>query len=315
MKFHTTPYHSNLIKDKNRLSTFFEGIKEISKEHINSKKKNDIKLALDLGCGSGVLSYFASNYFDFVLAMDIDEKIINHAKKSFFEAQIKNVLFINEDASLFNFSKFSQYLNSSNSSRGSDFQNLLECFDFSQDLECLDLIICEMLDTALIDEEEIPVLNNIQKYLKKSTNVKILPKGIINIVEPVYMERDYIHYEDEEYHGNKPSYEILGDSVKYLELDFLEYIDPNVEKIIDFTLYGSENDHSIKNNHHNFNGLKITTFTLITENIICGPTPMLNPPLFVPISPESNKSKSKLSVKLKYIMGGGVENVKANFIH
>lgn len=326
MKFYTTTYHYNLIKDKDRLATFFEGIKRINNEYINFKelklKIRNTSLALDLGCGSGVLSYFASKYFDFVLAMDIDGKIIDCAKKSFYEAKIENVYFINEDASLFNFSKFSEYLSSLkwpdylNYLDCPDFQNLLETFDFSKDLEYFDLIICEMLDTALIDEEEVPVLNNIQKYLKKDTNVKILPKGIINIVEPVYMERDYIHYEDEEHHGNKPKYQILGDPVKYLEIDFLDDINPKVEKIIDFNYYNNYNNFNKNiNSQFKVNGLKITTFTLITENIICGPSQMLNPPIFVPISSRNNKLNFETSIKLEYIMGGGVENVKANFIH
>ena len=300
MKFYTTPYHSNLIKDNDRLSAFYEGILEIFNE-ISSEDSNKstfkTKIALDIGSGSGVLSYFASNYFDNIIAIEIDNKIIDCAKKSFKEAGIDNVTFISGDATTYSFEK----------------ENFI------------DLIICEILDTALIDEEEIIVLNNLRKYLK--VDGKIIPKGIINIAEPVFMEKDYIHYEDEEYHGKKPNYEVLGNSVKFAEFDFLDNINPEFKTTIDFNLNKSNLDDNFKKNK--INGLKITTFTKITDNIICGPTPMLNPPLFIPIdlktdnfdtnnlnSPNINNdlNKKNVSVRLEYIMGGGIETIKANLI-
>jgi len=331
MRFYTTPYHSNLINDNDRLSAFYEGILEIFNE-ISSGNSNEIideisnrnsnqnnsksKVALDIGSGSGILSYFASNYFDYVIAIEIDNKIVNCAKKSFKEAEIDNVIFINDDATSYKF----------------------------DDEVLFDLIICETLDTALIDEEEITVLNNLRKYLKKDG--KILPKGIINIAEPVFMEKDYIHYEDEEYHGKKPKYEILGEFVKFAEFDFCEYISPEFKTNIDFNLnkynlndnnnkinlnYNFKNNNTNNNNTNNNNtnnnmvfGIKITTFTKITDNIICGPTPMLNPPMFIPIkfntnnkklsNENSNLNKEKISVRLEYVMGQGMENIKANLI-
>ncbi len=114
--------------------------------------------------------------------------LFNVLKKIFKENNIDNVNFIAADASSFEFT------------------------------ESADLIICEMLDTALIDEEEVPVLNNVRKYLK--SNGKIIPQGIINIAEPVYMENSYTHYEDEDFHGKKPDYQILGDHVIFSCIDF-----------------------------------------------------------------------------------------------
>jgi len=359
MKFYTTPYHSNLIKDKDRLSVFFEGIDEFFYDNMddfnnynnhnnnynnhnnnynnhnnnnnnynyNNNLNNNLNIhngfdlnfkheklgiALDIGCGSGVLSYFASKYFDHVIAIDIDSKIIDCAKRSFDEAKIENVTFINEDASLYQFDEFDEYN------------------EFNESDEFADLIICEMMDTALIDEEEVPVLKNVRKYLKKDG--KIIPQGIINIAEPVYMEKDYIHYEDEDFHGKKPKYKILGKPIKFVEFDFLEDFGADFETIIDFTFNdiinsnnNSTNDNkSINNGNDNndninklndFNGIKITTFTKINENIICGPTPMLNPPLFIPVDTQNRIKNKKCSVKLEYSMGKGVENIKTSIIH
>ena len=164
-------------------------------------------------------------------------------------------------------------------------------------LEKADLIVCEMMDTALIDEEQIPVLNHARKFLKKTG--EIIPKGIINTVELVNLERDYVHWDEEGVH-----YELFSDAKVYSKLDFLEDINPNFEEII-----------SVKANRDGMvNGLKITTFTKLNDDIICGPTPMLNPPLLVPLDNRSVKSNDLIIVKLKYIMGKGIESIKAEYL-
>ena len=57
--------------------------------------------------------------------------------------------------------------------------------------------------------------------------------------------------------------------------------------------------------------MKITTFTLITKDIICGPTPMLNPPLIIPLEKTKVQKGNVLQLDLGYEMGGGLESVRA----
>lgn len=117
-----------------------------------------------------------------------------------------------------------------------------------------------MLDTALIDEEEVPVLNHARDYLKEDG--KIIPQGIINIIELAHLERDYIHYDED------VDCETLSKPVIYDEINFLNDINPDFEKVITLK---SKKDSLV-------NGLKITTITKLNDNLVCGPTPMLNPP-------------------------------------
>lgn len=256
MKFKTTPYHSDLLKDQERLAGFYNAICEYSSEN---------KLAYDLGCGSGILSYFLSSHFDEVISLEIDVKTAKCAKENL--AGFSNIQVINTDVLEYNFEKKA------------------------------DLIVCEMMDTALIDEEQIPVLNHARKFLKDSG--EIIPKGVINTVELVNLERDYVHWDEEGVH-----YEVFSDADAYSQFDFLEDIHPDFEKII-----------SIKSNKEGVvNGLKITTFTMLNDEIICGPTPMLNPPLLIPVDNRLVKSNEFISVKLKYIMGNGIESIKAEFV-
>ena len=63
----------DLLKDTDRVSAFFEAIEDYSSK---------AELAYDLGCGSGVLSYFLSNKFKEVTAIEIDPKAYACAKNN-----------------------------------------------------------------------------------------------------------------------------------------------------------------------------------------------------------------------------------------
>lgn len=275
MKFFTTPYHLNLLKDAERLTVFHEAINDYYKQHIRSDSlaldsKKLEKTIFDVGCGTGVLSFFASKYFKKIISIDIDSKIIDFAKKSFENITDSNsVNFYCEDV-------------------------LISIFQ-----EKADLIICEMLDTALIDEEEVPVLNYLHKYLKE--NGEIIPKGVINIAEPIFMERNNIHYEDD-FHD--PNHEILGEYVKYSEFDFSKLINTEFKTIIEFKIAIDSK----------INGIKITTFTKLNQDIICGPTPMMNPALLIPVEEKKVGKGEKIKISLEYIMGGGLKTIKTSII-
>ncbi len=255
MKFKATPYHFDLIKDDQRLSAFFEAIKEYDGEN---------ELAYDLGCGSGILSYFLSAYFKEVISLEIDKSAFDCAKENL--AGLENVDVINTDVLKYDFDKKA------------------------------DLIVCEMMDTALIDEEQIPVLNHAKQGLRP--NGRIIPQGIINSAQLVNLEREYIHWDE------NAKYEIYSDDAVFSEFNFSDDINPNFNADLSFKV---KKDGTV-------NGIKITTFTKLTDDIICGPTPMLNPPLLIPFDEKSVKSNQYITVNLKYIMGNGIESIELNVL-
>ena len=255
MRFKTTPYHFDLIKDSERLSAFWQAISEYD---------GDNQLAYDLGCGSGVLSYFLSSYFEEIISIEIDSSACNCARENL--AGFDNIKVLNCDVLEYDFNKKA------------------------------DLIVCEMMDTALIDEEEVPVLNQAKKFLKPDG--RIIPQGVINSAELVNLEREYLHWDE------NANYEVYSDAVVYSQFNFLDGIDPDFEAKLSFK---TKKDGIV-------NGLKITTFTKLTDDIICGPTPMLNPPLLIPFDAKSVKSNEYITVNLKYIMGNGIETVQADII-
>ncbi|WP_432645681.1 methyltransferase domain-containing protein [Methanobrevibacter sp.] len=254
MKFKTTPYHFDLLKDNDRLSAFFEAITDYTGNN---------KLAYDLGCGSGILSYFLNEYFDEVISFEIDKKAYDCAKENL--KLFENVQVINSDVLEYNFTKKA------------------------------DLIVCEMLDTALIDEEEVPVLNYAKQFLKEDGS--IIPQGIINTVELVNLERNYIHWDE------GANYEIYSKPIVYFELNFLNEINPKFEA--DLTLKADKSG--------TINGLKITSYTKLNDNLIVGPLPMLNSPLLIPLDEKSVSVNDLINVRLKYIMGNGIESIHTEY--
>ncbi|AMK15140.1 methyltransferase domain-containing protein [Methanobrevibacter olleyae] len=315
MKFNLNSYHFKLLKDYERLSVFKEAIDDYAKTRkndynlsdnrnndINSNLQSDKKIAFDLGCGSGVLSYFARDYFDKIISIELNESSYKLAKENL--KDFDNIQVFNEDI-----------LN----------------FDFNRMEDKADLIICEMLDTALIDEEEVPVLNYAKKFLKEDG--VIIPHSIINSAEAIFMNNHFIQYEDDEF---TPIYITLAKSSIYSEFKFLDDIDPDFSTIIDLKIFNKEDleeirfedeiskekfekfnfkeNFNIRENKLKINGIKLTSFTRLNENIICGPTPMLNPSLLIPIEEMEVICGDIVRIKLEYIMGGELETIKTEVL-
>ena len=253
-KMRTTPYHSNLLSDKERLLVFHEAIKEKAKG-----------IVYDIGAGCGILSVSAAPYADFIYAVEIDPTVAKLAESNL--KPYENILLINNDTRKVIFPQKA------------------------------DLIICEMLDTALIDEEQVPVINSILKYLKKDGEV--IPLKILNGAEAIYMERENICYEDKDANQN-PNYEVMSNLIIYNEIDFKKEIEEKIVADLEFKI----------SKKGTISGVKITTFTLLTDNLICGPTPMLNPPLLIPTEKINVDIGDLIKIKLSYKMGGGLDSIR-----
>jgi predicted RNA methylase len=230
-------------------------------EVIHEKSKGII---YDLGTGSGVLSSWAAPLARFVYAVEKDPFTAKIAEENL--SSFKNVTLMVNDAKIISFP------------------------------EKADLIICEMMDTALIDEDQVPVLNSVRKYLKK--NGDFIPCGVFNGLEALDMNIDHTCYHE----GGFPHHKQMSKLIIYDKIDFKEHINPEIDYSIIVPI----------NNNGTVSSIKITTFTILTANFICGPTPMLNPPLLVPTNKLNVEEGDKIILKLKYSMGGGLDTLRAS---
>jgi len=246
-------YQQNLLSDTQRLTAFYEAIKEKSRGII-----------YDLGTGSGVFSSWAAPLASFVYAVEKDRHTAKFAQKNL--KSFKNISIKINDAKNITFN------------------------------EKADLIICEMMDTALIDEDQVPVLNSVRKYLKK--NGDIIPCAVFNGLEAIHLKNNHPIYQE----GESADYELRSKLLIYDKIDFKKFIKENVKYQINIPI----------NTDGTVSGIKITTFTLLTPQLICGPTPMLNPPLLIPTNPLKMKKGENIIVNLEYTMGGGLDTLKAS---
>ena len=218
-------------------------------------------IVYDLGTGSGLLAKRASRNSDKVIAIEINPRTYRLAKNNL--SQYDNIEVICADAS-----------------------NTELDYD-------ADVVICEMLDTALIDEEQVPVINNILKYTNDQTT--FIPKAVINTITLTYSKVTNITYIED----NKPHYEEISDEITYQKVYFNKKIKKDFDELLSIHV----------NNTARINSIKLTTYTLMEDGFVLEPTPMLNPPLIIPIDEIPVEEGQTIRIQLKYIMGGGLNTI------
>ncbi|MCD7781975.1 MAG: methyltransferase domain-containing protein [Methanosphaera sp.] len=218
----------------------------------------------DLGTGSGLLAKIASPLATQVIAIEQNPFIISHTRKIFEEYE--NIELVETDATEYNYPVKA------------------------------DVVICEMLDTALIDEEQVPVINNAIKYKKPSTI--FIPRAVYSTIQLVNTKINNITY----YEDNKPEYNVYSKEEIYDKIDLTRLISESV----DISLKIKTTSKGV------INAILLTTYTIISEDIIAKPSRMLNPPLLIPIEPINVESHGELIINLKYIMGGGLNTIKTS---
>lgn len=222
-------------------------------------------ITYDLGTGSGILASFAAPYAKKVYAFEINPLVIKKYSDELLNSH-ENITIIEADLTNYVFS------------------------------EKPDVVICEMLDTALIDEQQVPVINNVLKYSKKDTI--IIPKSTYDTIQVGFSNRLHITYKEDE----NTCFKSFSEEIKYNCVDFYKQTNPEFEKDIQVGIRGSGE----------INSLLITTYTYVTEDLITGPTPMMNPPLLIPVNNMEVTDGDTINISLKYIMGGGLNTIKAN---
>ncbi|MCS0657415.1 methyltransferase domain-containing protein [Massilia terrae] len=189
-------YHHNMLMDPNRMHNF--------KRAIDYAVFPGAKV-LELGGGTGVLSFFAAQKADKVYCVEFNPDLVQEARK--FLAINKNghkVEVIHADA-----------------------------FDYLPP-EPVDVVICEMIHVGMLREKQVDVFEQFkQRYLERFGGPLpvFMPEAVLMAVQPLQKEYDFegFHAPIIQFEENTviyPDTVQLGQPVVYSLLDFSQAVNP-----------------------------------------------------------------------------------------
>jgi len=256
------PYiqHYNLLCDR-RLPVWEEAIRDLVTPG---------DLVLELGAGTGILSLVAARIAKRVIAIEQDPHLAGYAR---------------EMAKQMGLGERIEILTG-------------DCLTLDLPQKA-DLIICEMLDTALIRELQVPVLNRARRDLLKR-NGRVIPLGTSTFAQPANCDFDFLgftlplpHFETGEV---RPVGECFGPPVLVHEADFSAPVAERVEAAMELPIVRGGI----------CNALRITTRTRVAPGRECGPSHWFNPPLILPVEPRPIEPGTHCRLSISYRLGGGL---------
>jgi len=255
----------NCLSDKKRTDAFKKAIN-------NTVKRGDI--VVDMGTGSGVLAMFAADAgAKKVYAVEFDENNIRTLRENFLiNGYDKKIEVIAGDVTKVKLP------------------------------EKVDVIIGEMIATALIEELQIQAMNNMLKYAKKS--IKVLLNKFENYVDLVYNDDNYygkkfkiLRYE---YPGEKKMKSIsLSSKFLYSSVDFSKINTKNkVNKKINLFI----------NKNGIINGVRLSSRTIFHDNSFFDFSFAYSYPIILPIKDLAVVKGDVFEVSISYEMCKGFKN-------
>lgn len=253
----------NCLGDRRRTRTFARAIR-------NTVCHDSV--VADLGSGSGIMALFAAKAgAKKVFAVEHDEKNAKWLEKIFAANGYGNVIeVVQEDAR----------------------KVVLP--------QKVDVIICEMIATGLIEELQIPVMN--QALLSARNGVSVILETIENFVEAVDV--------DDRFYGFRlpvPQYEYPGEHLVrvrpltpkhlYRAVNFTKENGTHVDLAIELPV------HSTKTG--TINGIRISNRTVFCGGSTFAASAAYCYPLILPVSPISAKKGDQIAVELTYDMCAG----------
>jgi len=192
--------------------------------------------------------------------------------------------------------------NVKNSGHGDRIQ--VYCKDAVSHRNPMDVVILSMLDTCLISDEQVRVVNALLGKNVITPKTKTIPNRCCNFFELVCY-----NYEFQEAHmpmiiqsSKERCVDVLGQAVLFNEVCFSKKIDPEVKYV----------GRHIVSGRGWLNALKFSTVTYMTEDSLIGSTAEFNLPIYVPVHEMCVKPGDVVSIEIKYTMGCGLSGLQVN---
>lgn len=266
------------LRDKSRTEKF---------RQVISKVINKQDTVLDIGSGSGILSFFAAEAgAKKVFAVEIDHLLADSLRKSIKLNNLSDVIEVFEG-------------------------NVLDI----KLPKNVNVLIAEIIETGLIDELQIPVLNTLRKKGVITYKTRLIPAGYTTFLQLVNSDNEYYgykitapkhewpFYQSENNGWIKTEVKPASDLIKLVTYDFAGgLINESVDKIVNF---------NVKKNAK-FNGLRLSGKIHMTNNISLGPTNALNGDKVIFIG--EHDAKKEVKMRVSYKMGAGLGGLKIKIL-
>jgi len=253
--------------DEQRTAAFQRAIK-------NTVRKGDV--VADCGAGTGILSLFAADAgAKIVYAIESDSRVLKNLQKTFeLNGYKKKIILIEGDVRSVRLP------------------------------EKVDMIIAEMIATGLIEELQVPAMNNMLGFAKPDVRI---------VLESLELYADLVSNKND-YFGHKMN--IIR--YEYPEIKNLKAT-PMTAKVIyrkvDFSKVNNDNQVSLKSEFTilrdgNINGLRISMRTIFYDGSIFDSSPAYCYPIILPVQDTAVKKGDRCLVSLSYEMCKGFNNLK-----
>jgi protein arginine N-methyltransferase 1 len=151
-------YHAQMLVDEHRMSSFEAAIDEVVRPGMR---------VIDLGAGTGVLSYFAARRGATVIAVEREPGVFAVARAAMAATEFRDrVQLVHADAR-----------------------------DFLPD-EPVDVVVCEMLHVGLLRERQIEVIGDFKRRYRQrfGSLPRFIPEACVQAVQPVRHDFTYHGY-------------------------------------------------------------------------------------------------------------------------
>ena len=254
------------LVDEQRVTAFKKAI-------TNSIIKDDI--VVDLGSGSGIMAFFAIEAgAKRVYVFESNKTIRETLQKNLNNTKFKDkIIILGNDA-------ISAVIH-----------------------EKIDFVICEMIATALIDELQIPAMNNILQFCKPTS--RILISKIRNFAEMVFVDNNFYGHKIQvvqyEYPWEaKRKAQSISNAYMYSEINFNKINDGVVNTQIPFIVQFNST----------LNGIRLTNETIFSDGSRMNGSAAYCMPLILPLDEIKVQKGQKFILDLEYQMCSGMNHLK-----
>lgn len=259
-----------LLSDRNRLTGFRRGIREVVRRS---------HVVADLGAGLGLLSILAARRGARVYAVEADPDVSRFGRAAVASLG-QQIRFINADARSVTLP------------------------------EKVDVVLCEMVDTALINELQVPVINHALRSLLKPGGT-VLPSSAATFVRLISYD---FRIEGHSFkapvmigHGARSPSAVLSSFALLRTVDFTVVNELEVDTTVSLCA----------RRKGVCNALEFKTQTMVTDQIILSPRSRqrtwLNPPYVLPLPERNVSAGEELRVRVRYEMGAGWQSCRIGF--